>query len=1131
MKYIADLHVHSKYSRATSKDLDLESLYTAARIKGVNLVGTGDFTHPAWFAHIEDALEAAEPGLFKLKDDIETRLNGRAPESCPNPVRFILQTEISSIYKKDGVTRKNHNLVFIPDTESAKAFNERLDKIGNIASDGRPILGLDAKHLLEILLDTVPDGFLIPAHIWTPWFSLLGSKSGFDSLEDCFEDLSGEIFAAETGLSSDPFMNRRVSGLDRLTLVSDSDAHSAFTLGRNANIFNTELSFFALKSALKTGNTGQCLGTIDLYPEEGKYHFDGHRKCNVCLNPAQAREQGGVCPECGKPLTLGVLHRVEELADRDPESRFQTHPCYHIIPLAEILSELYGVGPKSKKVEKHYQSAVSRIGPEMDILLFSPEADLDRSGIPMLREAVSRMRAGKVIISPGFDGEYGKITLFDPDERDRLTGVQPLFDIPSARPEKPEQKTIFQPKPKKQAVQADFTPVAESVLSFEGPDYLSGLNENQKRAVLHGDAPLLIIAGPGAGKTRTLTRRIAYLIRDKQQPPESVLAVTFTNKAALEMRERLNRMIGDSAGALVVATFHGLCLNILHEQMGTGFQIVSEDERDALIAEAIRLFKSESGEIKPDLAVFSDLIVSAKQSMLDPCDDLGAVCESGPPAGFQAVYQIYQALLSRERRFDFDDLIVRTNRLFSSEPEIRRSYAERFQYVFVDEYQDLNYGQYLLVKALSPEGRRLFAIGDPDQSIYGFRGSSVKYFKSFIDDFPGARTVRLDRNYRSTETILEASHQVISRISINPGKHRIRSGVRGVKTLSLMALETEKAEAVAIGKTIESMIGGIGFHSIDFQKTGETGSDIDLSFSDIAVLFRTKAQGRILHDVFLSAGFPCRMVQRDALYAQKDAAGLLSWLKLSESRGMPVDMERAVNVSDSGIGKTIMNAFKSYCHARNLPFADALASFPDDSGADAAVRKAVRRFSERLACAGEEIQDLDIAGKLNRLRELTALDIKSSEAAEAVEALIKKGSAFGNQIDSFLASVNLQTDPDMYDGKAQKITLMTMHAAKGLEFPVVFIAGCENGIIPYRYGPKNRPADIDEERRLFYVAMTRAEKRLYLTRARRRRIFGRTVETEPSPFIDEIRTDLLKLEKNESGRKQHLNEQIQLSLF
>ena len=389
MKFIADLHIHSKFSRATAKNLDLENLYIAAQLKGITVVGTGDFTYPQWFSEICQKLEPAEEGLFKLKEEIARACDEQVPTCCRNLVRFILSTEISNIYKKNDKTRKNHNLVLVPDLAVAKKFSAKLDRIGNIKSDGRPILGLDARNLLEILLETSDQAFLIPAHIWTPWFSLLGSKSGFNSIEECFEDLTSHIFAVETGLSSDPPMNWRVSDLDGLTLVSNSDAHSPLNLGREANILNTRLSYHGIKSAIKSGASDAFLGTFEFYPQEGKYHLDGHRNCKIRLNPRQTMDHDGKCPVCGKALTLGVLYRVEELADRIQGSKSPNHHSYHsIIPLAEILSDILQVGAKSKKVKKNYQKALIQLGSEFNILHHLETDKIDSAGIPLLGEAI-----------------------------------------------------------------------------------------------------------------------------------------------------------------------------------------------------------------------------------------------------------------------------------------------------------------------------------------------------------------------------------------------------------------------------------------------------------------------------------------------------------------------------------------------------------------------------------------------------------------------------------------------------------------------------------------------------------------------------------------------------------------------
>lgn len=411
MKFYADLHIHSKYSRATSRDLTLETLALWGAKKGISLLGTGDFTHPEWLQEIKSKLVPAEEGLFRLRPEIEQSVMHSLPESCRTTTRFMLQVEISSIYKKHGRTRKIHNLFYMPDLRSAEKFHKRLDAIGNVRSDGRPILGLDARDLLEIALECSERAKIIPAHIWTPWFSLFGSKSGFDSVEECFEDLSDQIFALETGLSSDPPMNWRLSMLDQYTLVSNSDNHSAPKLGREGNILNCPLSYDEIFTAIKTRQGFE--GTIEFFPEEGKYYLDGHRKCDCCLTPSETLRNKGVCPVCGKPVTVGVLNRVEELADRpEDQSPINAPDVYWRIPLAELLSELLQRGENTKTVKSAYENLLASIGPELYILNDAPLQDLNRSAVPRLAEAIERMRAGQVIRQAGYDGEFGSVKVF-----------------------------------------------------------------------------------------------------------------------------------------------------------------------------------------------------------------------------------------------------------------------------------------------------------------------------------------------------------------------------------------------------------------------------------------------------------------------------------------------------------------------------------------------------------------------------------------------------------------------------------------------------------------------------------------------------------------------------------------------
>ncbi len=421
MKFIADFHIHSLYSIATSKNLTPEYLEYWAQIKGIKVIGTGDFTHPGWLSELKEKLEPAEQGLFRLKDRYRNRIN---ENGCSLPgrnieTRFLLTSEISTIYKKNDRTRKVHNIIFSPDFKTAERIQKSLSRIGNIHSDGRPILGLDSRDLLEISLDASEDILFVPAHIWTPWFSVLGDKSGFDSIEACYEDLSKYIFAVETGLSSDPPMNRLCSFLDNYTLLSNSDAHSPEKLGRNANLFNTDVSYKAIIEAVKSGNPDNFLGTIDLFPQEGKYHFDGHKKCGIRWSPEETRRHNGICSVCNKPVTTGVMNRVMQLADRKEIESDKNHlPFLSIIPLKEILSELAGTGVKSKKVTGMYNSVIQKFGTELDILLFIPEIKIEKDGWPILAEGIKRMRARKLSIVEGFDGEYGQIRVFEKKEID-----------------------------------------------------------------------------------------------------------------------------------------------------------------------------------------------------------------------------------------------------------------------------------------------------------------------------------------------------------------------------------------------------------------------------------------------------------------------------------------------------------------------------------------------------------------------------------------------------------------------------------------------------------------------------------------------------------------------------------------
>ena len=407
MRFIADLHIHSHYSIATSPDMAPETLWRWAQLKGVTVIGTGDAAHPGWFKEMSRKLDHAGNGLFVLREEFE---DNTIPRSCASEVFFLISTEISCIYSKNGRTRKVHCIVLFNDMESALRLQGRLSRIGNISSDGRPILGLDAKRLLAMVIDECPGGLFIPAHVWTPHFSVLGAASGFNSLEECFEELTPHIHAVETGLSSDPPMNWRVSALDGLTLISNSDAHSPQKIGREANIFDADLSFDAIARAIRTREGFE--GTIEFFPEEGKYHYDGHRPCKTRMAPKEALEAGYRCPACGKKVTLGVLNRVEALADRRPGFTPAGAKLFHsFISLKEIIAHTLKAGVRTKKVDKPYFDLLEKLGNELAILMNATVNEIAGAGHPAIARAIERVRAGSVEIEPGYDGEYGKITI------------------------------------------------------------------------------------------------------------------------------------------------------------------------------------------------------------------------------------------------------------------------------------------------------------------------------------------------------------------------------------------------------------------------------------------------------------------------------------------------------------------------------------------------------------------------------------------------------------------------------------------------------------------------------------------------------------------------------------------------
>ncbi|HEX9722220.1 MAG TPA: endonuclease Q family protein [Candidatus Paceibacterota bacterium] len=421
MKFVGDFHIHSKYARATSQDMNLENLDKWAKIKGIGVISPGDFTHPAWFKELQEKLEPAEQGLYRLKKPAPA-------EAMASEARFILTTEISCIYSKGGQVRKVHLLIFAPSLEAVAKINAHLGVRGNLKADGRPIIGIDSVDVVKIALSASPDCMVVPSHIWTPWFAVFGSKSGFNSLQECFDEYTKYIYAVETGLSSDPLMNWRLSQLDNITLISNSDAHSLAKIGREANVFDTDVSYQGVTDAIKTKDPAKFLFTVEFFPEEGKYHYDGHRLCQISMKPEESKKVQNICPKCGRPLTIGVMNRVAELADRPEGYRPENAPGFKsLIPLEEIIADSFGVGVASKRVREEYEKMIHNLGSEFSILLDTDEAALRSAALPEVAEGILRVREGKVHIEPGYDGEYGKIEIFKAGEQQTIAPQKSLF--------------------------------------------------------------------------------------------------------------------------------------------------------------------------------------------------------------------------------------------------------------------------------------------------------------------------------------------------------------------------------------------------------------------------------------------------------------------------------------------------------------------------------------------------------------------------------------------------------------------------------------------------------------------------------------------------------------------------------
>ncbi len=1108
MPLIADLHIHSYHSRATSKDLTLEQLWKWAQLKGIGVVATGDIAHPGWLAEIQQKLIPAEPGLFCLRAEFAAAVADQVPPACRGEVRFLLGGEISNIYKRHGKTRKVHNLLFAPDLDAVGRLQTRLERIGNIRSDGRPILGLDSRDLLETALEVDERCHLIPAHIWTPWFALLGSMSGFDSVEACFGDLTPYIFALETGLSSDPPMNWRVSSLDRYTLVSSSDAHSPQKLGREATLLACALSYDALFAALHSGDPATFQGTVEFFPEEGKYHVDGHRGCGIRWEPAVTRAHAGRCPVCGKEVTVGVLHRVESLADRgDGASPPRPHPFARLVPLPELLGELFESGSTSRRVQREYHHLLAALGPELAILRELPLDTLAAVGGPRLAQGIDRMRRGQVDAEAGYDGEYGVVRVFSRAALGADDPQQELFAPPPAQQpapppaQQPDSLLVQQP---------DSSPLLLRPASLGGEaGLLAELNAEQQAAVLCTDLPLLIVAGPGTGKTRTLTLRVAHLVRALGVPPQQILAITFTNKAAQEMVERLDGLLG--AVGVTVRTFHAFGASLLRQSaaevgLGADFVIVDEEAQRQLLARLLP--EAEPSAIEKALRT----IAAAKQQW-------------GQPAGEEVpLFDAYNAALRQANAVDFDDLVSLAAQLLARSPAVAAALHARYRFISVDEYQDVNLAQVALLRGLAAGGANVCAIGDPDQAIYGFRGADRRFFLEFLQEYPTARCVRLAQNYRSLQGILDAAMQVI-RHNPDPGRLPLQTQLPGAVKLEIHAAPTDKAEAETIVHQIEQRVGGTSYFSLDSGRAD--GRAAALGFGDFAVLYRLSAQAAALVEAFDRSGIPYQVVGQEPLWSRAGVRVLLAGLWLLESPASLLHLEgllAAVVRADTAAADAqllshslLSHSLRSHSLRSTLP-----AALQQLAGRCPASQQ---RRLQKLADFWANLEAIWATQSLAACIEALAVFLELSEALS--RQLVERALPFGRRCRDFLEMALLESAGDRFDLRADRVTLMTFHAAKGLEFPVVFLAGCEEGVAPYQR--LDDPCDLEEERRIFYVAMTRARTQLILSHARRRFLYGRRQENPPSRFIGEIEAALLELHLREGREPPPAG--IQLGLF
>lgn len=1141
MHFTADLHIHSRFSRATSRKLTAAHLRAWAKVKGVHVLGTGDITHPAWRDELREHLVRDEhTGLYRcikprpVADEIPLMDKVDAAHG-PEPL-FMLQGEISSIYKRHGKVRRVHNLVFFPDLEAADKACNLLGAVANLTSDGRPIMGLDCCDLLEMLKDAVPDAYMIPAHVWTPWFALFGSKSGFDSVEECFGPMSSEIFALETGLSSDPAMNRLWSHLDGYTLISNSDAHSGENLAREVNIFHGSPSYAGIFAALQRQQGTDCHygGTVEFFPEEGKYHLDGHRECGVVLDPHESMALNDICPVCGKPLTIGVLHRVLALADRHKAPDLlptDGEGFSSLVPLPELLGELLQVGPKSHKVSRSYAQLIGHLGSELDILNRIAVSDL-RQHWDALGEGIARMRRGAVIRQGGYDGEYGTVRVFTPQEAALLSGTQRASLLampptphtnksPNGKRKGKAPATAFAQTVDSQTVNA---PTADAANLDTVADTKPGAQANttisysseQQAIITADDGPVLVAAGPGSGKTRTLVGRIQHLL-DRGIPSRRILALTFTRRAATELEERLTHNHPPDTLPLT-DTLHALAFSVWHKTHHTVPDVLSEDmsHRAFVLAhKGVDVPASQLRQWESELAI---------------AREMGHV-----PPHLQACAERYAVCKSLHQWVDFTDLLE------SWLEQLRTGQVPQpWSHVLVDEIQDLSPLQLAVVRALLPaDGTGFFGIGDPDQAIYGFRGAQNNIIASLRTFWPQMRCVPLSTNYRSAPALVQCAADLLGQ--------RQHCGVlqahgHGPASLHLFSAPHVESEAQWVAGHIRYLLGDTS-HTLADNRTRNTnkGQQAEQELprchvprgsyapADIAVLVRLKSQIPPLRKALEHWGIPCAVPEQEGCWHHPLVALVLQYAAEQEHLPAPLALD----------GKPLS---------------------PQDN------------TSTMPPCPAHVWRGgpMALAAYLQDVQPFDALFWQGS----AWKALVRLWSATAGW-KGLLAHIHLLRDVEMVRSRAERVQIMTLHASKGLEFNAVFIAGLEEGLLPLHrerlYGPRagskvlanpaeegtgersgaavlsasslaepaladallaagaaRKPAEMrEEERRLLYVGLTRASEALFCSHVQQRAVYGRTLELGASSFLRDISQHF----RHSALVKKVQRQERQLSLF